>query len=218
MAIPFRRVLAVSAAVAASGLLAFGFFRTRAQRAQVRRLTVAFEGSKRPALQRALDDLAGRADMSSPEGRADAARAVCALLRESVDGACMALATREDFEPDDAPPRFDALANELRGRYDVETRRNRETAPAPALAHDPTEPGHLVVSLLVGLDAARPLDERVYDRAALRTALDAMVPTRGGLAALEVIWSPSVDDDRMSSDALAAHYPELVPLRDGSAR
>lgn len=218
MAIPFRRVLAVSAAVAASGLLAFGFYRTRTQRAQVRRLSVAFEGSQRSALQRSLDDLAGRADMSSPEGRADAARAVCALLRDAVDGARSALVTREDFEPDDAPQRFDALAAELRRRYEVETRRNRETAPAPALTPDPNEPGHLVVTLLVGLDEARALDDRVYDRAALRSALDALVPVKGGLAALEVIWSPSVDEDRMSAEELAAHYPELLPLRDGAAR
>jgi uncharacterized membrane protein len=218
MATPFRRALAVGAAVAASGMLAFGFYRTRKQRAQVRRITVAFAGSERPALQRALDDLAGRADMSAPDGRADAARAVCALLRESVNGAYTALATREDFAPDDAPPRFDALASDLRRRYDVETRRNRETAPAPALPRDAREPGYLVVTVLVGLDEARPFDDRVYDRAALRAALDALVPTRCGLAALEVIWSPSVDEDRMAADALAAHYPELVPLRDGSAR
>ena len=75
-----------------------------------------------------------------------------------------------------------------------------------------------MVTLLVGLETARSLDDRVYDRAALRTALDALVPTRGGLAALEVIWSPSVDEDRMSAVDLAAHYPELVPLRDGSTR
>jgi len=32
------------------------------------------------------------------------------------------------------------------------------------------------------------------------------------VVALEVIWSPSVDTDRMSLDAMTARYPELTAL------
>ncbi len=218
MAIPFRRVLAVGAAVVASGVLAFGFVRRRHRRAQIRRVTVAFDGSRRAELQRALDALAARADVSSPEGRAEAAREVCRLLAGAVDAASRALVTREEFSPDDAPPRFDHLAGELRRRYEHETRRNRETFTPPPVTPSPDEPGYLVVTLLVGLDEAGELADRADDRAAVRAVLDALVPAKRGVAALEVIWSPSIDEDRMSERELSTHYPELVPLRDALVR
>ncbi len=214
MALSLRRALAMGAAVAASGLLAFGFLRSRTRRAQIRRVSVAFDDARREALQRSLDALGARADVSSAEGRAEAARAACDVLRASLDDARRATATCDDLDADDAPPRFDHLAAELRRRYDFETRRNADTAPAPPLAPRGDEPGFVVVTVLVGLDDALSPSEPVTDVAALRRALDAVAPRRGGVAALEVIWSPSTPDDRLSQRELSTLYPELTTLRD----
>ena len=214
MALPLRRALAVGAAVAASALLAFGFLRSRTRRAQIRRVTVALDDAKRESLQRALDALGARVDVSSPEGRAEAARAACDVLRASLDDARRATATSDELTADDAPARFDHLAAELRRRYDYETRRNGDTSPAPAFGPRGDEPGFVVVTVLVGLDEDLAAMEVVTDHGSLRRALDAVVPHRGGVAAMEVIWSPSTPDDRLSEHELATLYPELTVLRD----
>lgn len=213
MALPLRRALAVGAAVAASALLAFGFLRSRTRRAQIRRVTVALDDAKRESLQRALDALGARVDVSSPEGRAEAARAACDVLCASLDDARRATATSDELTADDAPARFDHLAAELRRRYDYETRRNGDTSPAPAFGPRGDEHGFVVVTVLVGLDEDLAAMEVVTDHGSLRRALDAVVPHRGGVAAMEVIWSPSTPDDRLSEHELATLYPELTVLR-----
>lgn len=214
MALSLRRALAVGAAVAASGLLAFGFLRSRSRRAQVRRISVALDDRGREALQRRLDTLGASADVSSPEGRADAARAARDVLLAALGDAKRALSVSEDLALDEAPPRFDHLATELRRRYDYETRRNAETAPAPSFGPRGDDPGFVVVTLLVGLDDATDALDASTDRASLKSALEALVPRSKGLAALEVIWSPSTPDDRLSASEVSSLYPELASLVD----
>jgi uncharacterized membrane protein len=212
MALSLRRALAVGAAVAASGLLAFGFLRARTRRAQIRRLTLAFDDREREALQGALDALGATSDVSSPEGRAAAARAACDVLRVRLSDARRATVSSDDLDVDDAPPRFDHLANELRRRYDFETRRNAQTSAAPPLGPRGDEPGFVVVTVLVGLDDARDAMPAARDADTLREALEALVPRGVGLAALEVIWSPSTADDRLSAEEVTSLYPELAKV------
>ena len=179
------------------------------------------EATRSPLAPRSESDTHGRPRPAeavqrtpSPEGRAEAARAACDVLRASLDDARRATATSDELDADDAPARFDPLATELRRRYDHETRRNRDTAPAPAFGPRGDEPGFVVVTVLVGLDEDLDAMEGVTDHASLLRALDAVVPRRGGVAAMEVIWSPSTPDDRLSEHELATLYPELTALRD----
>jgi uncharacterized membrane protein len=176
----------------------------------VRRLSVGFGPAARPALQRDLDAMAAGADLATDDGRLAALRAVAARLAADAPGATHALAVDALRSLDDAPPFFDAMAEELRGRYPIETRRNEVTTPAAVLL-DPTVPGHVVVSVVLG--AVGPLRPcAAGDRASLGATLAALSALDAIVVALEVIWSPSVETDRMSLDAMLGRYPELTAL------
>lgn len=214
MAMRLRRAMAWVAGLGATAALAVGIARSqRPTRAQVRRVTVALHPRARAHVTRALDGMGASADISTPVGRAEAARRVCLLLSDEAGATERAFAQCETLAADDAPPRFDALADDLRARYEHETRRNAETRLAPAVAPD-AGPGLLVVTVLVGVEAPDTVHTDVSTRAALRSTLATLVPSRGGLAALEVIWSPSVDEDALSPETVTARYPELTALRE----
>ena len=180
------------------------------QQFTVRRLSVGFGPAARPALQRDLDGLAAAVDLTSDEGRRDALHRVAARLREAAGSATHALVVDAVKSLADAPPFFDAMAEELRERYPQETLRNETRHPA-TIAGDPTIPGQLVVTLVLGaVGSLAPC--RVDDRAGLLAALAALQANDALIVALEVIWSPSVESDRMSADAMMSRYPELSAL------
>jgi uncharacterized membrane protein len=180
------------------------------QRYTVRRLSVGFGPAARPALQRDLDAMAAAVDLATDDGRREALRRVSARLRADLGGATHALAVDAGLDLDHAPPFFDAMAAELRARFPYETRRNAVTAPA-AVETDPTVPGHLVVSLVLGTVGALA-SIAATDRPTLGAALDALHDLDAVVVALEVIWSPSVEADRMSLSAMLDRYPELSSL------
>lgn len=106
----------------------------------------------------------------------------------------------------DARSRFQT---ELVRKIDGETR----SADAPALvAREHEGEGAVVVSLVVAsyetLRAASP--SQVSEIEKLLEQLSEL--TASELVALELIWSPAAEDDRMSTDELEAHYPELTRL------
>lgn len=176
----------------------------------VRRLSVAFDAAARPALQIDLDAMAAAVDLATDPGRLAALRGLAGRLARVVDAATHALVVDARKSLDEAPPFFDAMAEELRARYPVETRRNEVSAPV-AVAGDLSVPGYLVVSAVVGaVGALAPCDAGT--RTALRATLAAMAALDAVVVALEVIWSPSVESDRMSLDAMVARYPELTAL------
>lgn len=180
------------------------------QQFTVRRLSVGFGPAARPALQRDLDAMAAAVDLTTDEGRLAALTRVAGRLLADAAAATHALAVDAHRSLDDAPPFFDAMAEELRGRYPVETRRNEASAPA-AVEGDPTVPGHLVVSVVLGaVGALAPCS--AGDRAGLSAALASLGALDAVVVALEVIWSPSVESDRMSLDAMTSRYPELTAL------
>lgn len=185
----------------------------------VRRVTVAFDWTVRRRLQAALDKLSGEANVDDDLARALTARAVVQLLLGAMGAARAAFATTWRLGPEDAPARFDDETQSLRGRYDVETRRN---ATRRAVQLDPPRPdegaGYLVVTVLVGGMAGDPQVVQPFRRPGVAEALDRLLPDRGGLIALEVIWSPTEDADRLSPDELRTLYPELMLLDDEQGR
>jgi uncharacterized membrane protein len=66
--------------------------------------------------------------------------------------------------------------------------------------------------VLLGVGAAPEWDATLRSRDALVAALGAIVPTHHDIEALEVIWSPSIAEDRLSEKTLYDRYPELVRL------
>ncbi len=176
----------------------------------VRRVSVGFGPGARPALQRDLDALAASVDLTTDEGLREALHRVGARLGEAARSATHALVVDTTKSVLEAPPFFAAMAEELRGRYPHETRRNETQHPA-TVEGDLTIPGHLVVSVVIGaFGSLAPC--RADGRAGLLDALAAMQAIDVPVVALEVIWSPSVESDRMSAEAMMSRYPELSAL------
>ena len=109
-----------------------------------------------------------------------------------------------------------AASGKARSRFRRELIRNEggeltteETGP---VAIRPEEgAGTVVVSLI--LVSRRPLvgQAGMSNAAEIRVALaDRSALNREDLVAIEVVWSPAAEDDRMSTAELEQHYPELV--------
>lgn len=181
--------------------------------ATIFRISVAFDERTRASVQSGLDRLASSSDLDSDEGRAAALRATLDLLASAGEGATHCHLHREVLDDARAPEVFDAAAAELRGRYPHETRRNASTAAAPEVPESDA-PGSVVVTLLTGWAARLETPSTFAAKGELQGFLSDGVPPVP-LVALEVIWSPSVDRDRMSAEAMAEKYPELAPLSAG---
>lgn len=180
------------------------------QQFTVRRLSVAFGPAARPALQLDLDAMAAAGDLSDDGGRLAALRRIAGRLAADAGAATHALVVDVSRSLDEAPPFFDAMAEELRERYPIETRRNQISTPA-VVEGDASVPGYLVVSVVLGaVGALAPCV--AIDRSGLRASLEALRTLDAVVVALEVIWSPSVEIDRMSLDAMTTRYPELTSL------
>ncbi|MEZ4410799.1 MAG: DUF1517 domain-containing protein [Polyangiales bacterium] len=185
---------------------------------EFRRVTVAIDHSARAAVQSSLAALAARVDAASPAGLHAAAEATRDALTQARGAIRYGVATARSLSEAAGQAAFAAQADELRGRYTVETVGRARNA-GPKLAPRPEEGGGLVVvSVLVAARGALPVAPSGHDLASLMGALHAMVPPRADrLLALEVIWSPSEDADRMSSAELEFLYPELRRVDDAMA-
>lgn len=182
---------------------------------EVRRVTIAFDWRARAQLQQSLDQIASSVDMSSPHGLwmgADRARQLLLQWLSSASAACFVSLKGSASA---AEQLFGRVCDDVNRRYDEATISNqRRNEPPDVRARREEGEGFVVVSIIVGINGAlAPLpDWPTVD--AVRQALSTLVPpTPDALAALEVVWSPSIDQDRLSSAEMAVLYPELVPLQ-----
>jgi hypothetical protein len=182
---------------------------------EVRRVTIAFDWRARAQLQQALDQIAASVDMSSPHGLwmgADRARQLLLQWLSSASAACFVSLKGSASA---AEQLFGRVCDDINRRYDEATISNqRRNEPPDVRARREEGQGFVVVSMVLGINGAlAPLpDWPSVD--AVRQALSTLVPaTPDALAALEVVWSPSVDQDRLSSAEMAVLYPELVALQ-----
>lgn len=181
----------------------------------VQRVTVAFDASARVKVQQWLRDR-GSANDNSPRGLHDLATHTRDLLRESLGAARYAFV--EGSEHTDAArveAEYRRVTDDLRGRYVLETVENARRVD-PSRLHAKAEEGDgLVVVTLVLAHAGRATVTPAHTRTAetLAAALAHMVPqVPEALLAVDVIWSPERDEDRLSSAELEICYPELRPL------
>lgn len=181
--------------------------------ATIFRLSIAIDEHGRSTVQTGLDALAATNVVDGSDAdRAAALRSTLALLGSVAEHVTHSFGESEVHDEDTAPEVFDAKAKELRGRYPHETRRNETTAPPPELPASDAE-GFVVVSLVTGWAANLEVPSAFVRRTFLQTFLKDKPPPVP-LVALEVIWSPSVDGDRMNAEAMAEKYPELQALTD----
>ena len=105
------------------------------------------------------------------------------------------------------------MATELRARFRHETAGARAGAATPEMRARAEEgEGLVVVSMVVAWRGhMAPLPKRL-DAASAAAAFASLEPGDAEVVALEVIWSPALETDRMSSAELEVLYPELVRL------
>jgi uncharacterized membrane protein len=180
-------------------------------------ITLGIDWRARRELQEQLARLAASGQTGTKEGRALLLRETVLALRRA-EIAWLYAAYKDSGPPLGGPQAqaaFQAAASEARARFRQEVVRNADGTlvqnPTPEMRAQASEgQGTVAVSLVVvarrGLTTVSNLGDAGQIRAALqeRGALDADT-----LVALEVVWSPAAENDRMSSAELEQNYPEL---------
>jgi len=193
-------------------------------RMDITALSLALDARSRVALQQKLAALARSGSTGTRRGLAKLCRETAELLSSMHAGWIYGGAKNyTPMSPPQAEQGFRRLASDYRSRYRHEAVRAeggqlREGAAGDVRAGDDEGDGVVVVTLIVAaryelLDLNDPCDKAEL-RLALR-ALSAMQAKQ--LVAIEVIWSPAEDEDRMSSAELETLYPELGKLDDSLA-
>jgi uncharacterized membrane protein len=179
---------------------------------EVRRVSVGLDWSVRPAVQAALEQAASEIDASTEHGRLYVLQRVRDVLRAHLQGVRYAAFVSRRAAPEPAQEIFDSTAASLNARYDQNTISNqRRNAPPDVTARSEEGEGFVVVSVLVASSSALPTLPSWPSRESIDGALITIVPpSASALVGLEVVWSPSIDQDRLSSAELESLYPELV--------
>jgi uncharacterized membrane protein len=179
---------------------------------------IALDARARRFVQDALRDLAKTTNTSTPSGLVALLVGVSrALVATKIAWIYAGVEQVAPTAPPQARAEHAKRAQDARARFQHELVRNADgktqTTDAPALvAREHEGDGVVVVSLIVATrtspataSASKP-DEVVQ-------LLEALARTSASeLAALEVVWSPAAEEDRMSTVELEAHYPELTRL------
>jgi uncharacterized membrane protein len=182
----------------------------------ISRISLAFDWTSRRALQSALHKLAIELDLRTSYRRQFAVEQVVRRLEQDL-GAVRYAGWKTWFGlRGRAESRFAELTSDLRGRYSTEVVRNLRRSEAPEVRARAREgQGLVVISILIGRNGLPPLLPRKITPCTVGQALERLARGKG-VEVLEVIWSPGVDDDRMSSAELEVIYPELVPLDESA--
>lgn len=190
----------------------------RVPKIEVARVSVALSAKARVQLQRRLTVIAEKFDEHSEAERHRTLMSVLVLLQKY--SASFEYGYRESDRVDeaDAEQTFTERVRSLRERYDYDTVKRTGVRPEALRAHSEEGPGLVVVSLVIAstkkLTEPRAIRGSWDAHGAITEALQQLRgATPQSLIALEVLWSPSVDEDRLSSAELEVLYPELVALR-----
>lgn len=185
-------------------------------------LSLGLDWRARAALQAHLKRLAETGDTRSPGGLAQLlSETVLALRRNEMSWLYASYKDEGAHAPQGAQQVFSRLAQESRARFQAELVRGAsgslQQASAPAMTAKSTE-GEGTVVVTVVLASRRPMQGfQVRDAGQIRAALSDRGALEGAqMVALEVIWSPAAEDDRMSTAELEAVYPELALIDPNS--
>ena len=184
----------------------------------VEAIVLGLDAAARPAVQSAMKRLAETGDTRSKGGLAALLRdAVGVLLGHESSFTHAFVESTAPLAEDLARKRFVEAAHRARSRFAVEVIRNADGTTTrhepPALAPAEGEPGVVIVTVVVARKKEIPDLVPHPDRAALRAALEDVARTGpDDLVAMEVIWSPAEDRDRVSVAALETRHPEIRRL------
>jgi Protein of unknown function (DUF1517) len=174
--------------------------------ATFRRVTIAYDWDARRELQGALKVLA-EDRIETDRQRRDLVTELTKELQTHSRSARYLHVSEKQGDPYEIQRLIDREAEGLRARYSVETAGRRRNT-VRVFARPIEGKGLIVISLLLGYTHKIPL-RRAWTH--LDQALR-LLRTSPPVQMLEVVWSPSEENDRLSSAELEVLYPELVPL------
>ncbi|MCC6876864.1 MAG: DUF1517 domain-containing protein [Sandaracinaceae bacterium] len=181
----------------------------------VSQLSLGIDWRARRDLQAQLKRLAETGDTRSPQGLANLLReTVLALRRAEMSWLYVGFKGMGPLAPMNAQSQFQQLATGLRAAFQHELVRGgggqvQQQQGPDMQARSNEGQGLVVVHLLIA--ARRPLAQLANpDANQIRMALDNRAAlTADQLVALEVVWSPAAENDRMSSSELEQNYPDM---------
>ena len=180
--------------------------------ADVSVLRVALDGRARTFVQAQLAKIAASADTQTQEGRVQMLRMVSQLVRQLRDAWVYGGAVNDPMRGGaDAKRAFDHHVDEARTRFREETIRNEDgvTTATAASAYTPRSDegeGLILVSFVIAARKELFTVKKVGHGDDLRRALEAAFSLdESNLVAIEIVWQPSEDADRLSSMELEAN-------------
>lgn len=185
-------------------------------------LRIAIDGRARKFVQTEIKNIANETDTSTAEGRTAMLREVALLLRRLRDAWVYGGAVNEPMRDlGAAKPVFDRYVDDARARFREETVRNEQGTKTTAAAssytpHSEEGEGLILVSIIIAARRELFTVNRIGNGDDLRQALDSASQLGpASLVAIEVVWQPSEDADRLSSMELEAKYPrpDLIPIQ-----
>jgi uncharacterized membrane protein len=181
----------------------------------VSKLSLGVDWRSRKELQETLTRLAQSGDTNSPQGLANLLReTVLALRRSELAWLYVHHQDTQSLAPQNAQQQFQQMTMQARAAFRHELVRGADgqviNQTTPEMQANQNEGlGTVVVHLIVA--AYRPMTSLSNpDANQIRMALDNRAAlTAQQLGALEVVWSPAAENDRMSTGELEQFYPEM---------
>jgi uncharacterized membrane protein len=187
-------------------------------------LRVAISWHHRAFVQRELQRIARTANTATREGRAQMLRDTCMTLRRSWTAwLSAAIANQQPTTSNyDAENVFRKISDDAKFKFQQEIVRNQHGAlsemdATPQIALTEEGEGFVVVTLVVAAHGTLDDYEGVPSYEHVRAWLEAMSQfNTHRLMAVDIVWSPAAEDDRLSSAELAVLYPELSRINPGA--
>jgi uncharacterized membrane protein len=185
-------------------------------------LRIAIDARARKFVQTELARIAATADTKTSFGRLKMLREVSIMLRKLRDAWVYGGAINEPMRDiGSAKTVFDKHVDDARSRFMEETIRNAdgEITRREASEYRPRSDegaGLILVSMIVAARRELFTVQHIGNGEDLRKALDAASQvSTGSLVAIEIVWQPSEDSDRLSSMELEAKYPrpDIIPIQ-----
>jgi uncharacterized membrane protein len=189
-------------------------------------LRVAIDGRARKFVQRELEVIADQYDTATADGRAGMLSEVANLLRRTRDAWVYGGAVNEPMRTlGETKPAYDRFVDDARSRFQYETISNvqgqRTKMAGPDITpHSFEGEGLILVTLVIAARTQLYTVTFIRDGEDLRKALEAVsYVSADQLVAVDIVWSPSEENDRMSSMELEARYPkpEIIPITGACA-
>jgi uncharacterized membrane protein len=191
--------------------------------ADVSVLRIAVDGRARKFVQTELAKVARTANTATPEGRSAMLREVALMLRKLRDAWVYGGAINEPMTTlRHAKMVFDGHVDDARARFREEVIRNADGTIRTRQASEyrpRSDEGEGLILVSIILAARRELFtvQHIGDGDDLRRALEmASQLTPDNLVAIEIVWQPAEESDRLSSMELEAKLPrpELIPIQN----